>query len=384
GQVSPCRQGDTWPLEGHDARRSGASAVCLEGPLRLAWRAAATTPVKERPPAFEHVVASATGLFAAGVRGKSSTLHALDLDGSPRWEHDTRTDLHFAFWPIVTDTLAGINDDGTFFLDPRSGKMVHNLGLDSWGQMSTDGERLYWTNTWHVHGPNLYIAASSARAEPLWKASKYGGSAPMDMMDDLGGVTLDGDTVFQVANYKFASISGLAAFTPATGQERWRRPAMPVGFVSAADGRLYGVERWQRERRLVARSQRDGEVVWSTPIKGAQGASPVLAGGLAVVDTEPGVVVAVDAATGQERWRAEMGAKHTTQVGHETTLAAAANDTLVVTAGKDVVLLTLSTGQVRWRGPLAEQPLHSPVLAGGRLYAIAGGEILAFEGARAF
>jgi outer membrane protein assembly factor BamB len=315
------------------------------------------------------------------VRGKSSMLHALDLDGTLRWEHDTRTDLHFAFWPIVTGSLAGINDDGTFFLDPASGKMVHNLGLDSWGQMSTDGERLYWTNTWHVHGPALYIMASSAKAEPLWKASRYGGTSPMDMMDDLGGVTLDHDTVFQVANYKFASFSGLAAFAPATGQERWRRPAMPVSFVSAGDGRLYGVERWQRERRLVARSQRDGEVAWSTPVKGAQGAAPVLAQGLAVVDSEPGVVVAVDAATGQERWRADTGVKHTTQVGHETTLAAAANDTLVVTAGKEVVLLALSTGEVRWRGAVAEHVLHSPILAGGRLYAVAGGEILALEGA---
>lgn len=373
-----CDPADPWPGYGHDGRRTSRSGQCVEGPLRLLWKASPATPVRERPPSFEHVVSTGEGLYATGLRGKSSMLHGLNLDGSPRWDHDTRTDLHFAYWPIVAHGVVGMNDDGAFFLDPQTGKMRFNQGLDSWGQIAADAERFYWTNTWHVHGPALYLLASTPLTEPLWKQNKYGGTTPMDMMDDLGGVAVDGDAVFQTANYKFASFSGVSCFEAATGKPRWLKNGTPVGYPSAEDGRVLVVERWQKERRVVARSQRDGEVLWSTPLKGALGAAPALAGGLVLVDTDKAAVVALDAATGQQRWRAELDARRPTTVGNETTLAVAANHTVVVTLGKEIVLLSLQGGEVRWRGPLAEAPLHSPVLADGRVYAVAGGEIFAF------
>jgi outer membrane protein assembly factor BamB len=372
-------QPDTWPDYGHDARRTSLSRSCVEGPLKLLWKAQATTPVKERPAAFEHVVATAEGLYATGLRGKSSMLHGLDLDGKARWDHDTRTDLHFSFWPIVAHDMVGMNDDGTFFLDPASGKMRLNLGLDSWGQMVGDKERLYWTNTWHVHGPALYLGAFSLTGEALWKKSKYGGSVPMDMMDDLGGVALDDGAIFQVANYKFASFSGVFSFEAATGKPRWSRNGSPVGFPSAVDGRVFVVERHRRERRLVARSQQDGAELWSTPLKGVLGAAPAVAWGLVLVGTEQGALVALDALSGQERWRFEGGKKHTPAVGHESFVAIGANGRVVFAVGKELVLLDLLSGKERWRAEVAEAPIHSPILSGNRVYAVAGGDILAFE-----
>ncbi|MCS6898463.1 MAG: PQQ-binding-like beta-propeller repeat protein [Myxococcales bacterium] len=372
---------DTWPDYGHDGRRTSTSRECIEEPLRLLWKAQATTPVKERPASFDHVVATEEGLYATGLRGKSSMLHGLNLDGTPRWDHDTRTDLHFAFWPLVAHGVVGMNDDGTFFLDPTSGHIKINLGLDSWGQMTADTNQFYWVNTWHVHGPALYVGAFSPSGEALWKQNKYGGAVPMDMMDDLGGVALDGNIVFQAANYKFASFSGVFAFEAATGKLRWSKNGSPVGLPSAADGRVFVVERVQRERRVVARSQHDGELLWSTPLRGAQGAAPALASGLTLVATEQGALVALDASSGQERWRFETGHKQTPVIGHETSIAIAANDRVVFSTGKELILLTLSTGQERWRGEVAGAQVHSPILAGGRVYAVAGGEILAFEGA---
>lgn len=373
---------DVWPDYGHDAQRTSRSAECIEGPLRQLWKASPVTPVKERPPAFEHAVSTGEGIFLVGVRGKSSTLHALNLDGSARWDHDTRTDLHFAYWPIAAHGVVGMNDDGTFLLDPQTGKMRHNLGLDSWGQMAADAERFYWTNAWHVHGPALYLGGYSSRGEALWKQSKYGGTLPMDMMDDLGGVALDGELVFQSANYKFASFSGVFAFEGATGKPRWAKNGTPIGYASVSEGKVYVVEKRQRERRLVARAERDGEEVWSTLVPGALGASPAHARGLTLVDTDRGVLMALESSTGRERWRVELGPKRANAVGNETTLAIAANDVVVVTFGKEIVLLSLLSGEVRWRGAVSGSAVHSPVLADGRLYVVAGGELLAFEGVK--
>lgn len=371
---------DEWAHYGHDAARSFASAECIEGPLTLLWKAQPTTPVKERAASFEHAVATEDGLFVVGLRGKSSMLHGLGLDGSPRWEHDTRTDLHFACWPMVAHGLAGMNDDGAFFLDLTTGKIRINQGLDSWGQLAADGERFYWTNTWHVHGPALFLGAFSQAGEALWKQSKYGGSSPMDMMDDLGGVALEGGAVYQVSNYKFASFSGVFAFDAATGKPRWSKNGAPVGYPSAGQGQVFVVERVQRERRLVARSQENGETRWSAALKGALGAAPALGGGLVVVGTDKGELVAFDAGSGQERWRFESGVKHAPVVGNETSVAIGANERVVFTVGKEVVLLDLKTGAVQWRGEVAGAAVHSPILAGGRLYVVAGGELLALSG----
>lgn len=371
---------DVWLDYGHDARRTFQSAECVEGPLTPLWKAQPTTPVKERPPAFEHVVATDEGLYATGIRGKSSMLHGVELNSSPRWDYDTRTDLHFAYWPIVAHDVVGMNDDGAFFLDLKTGKMRINQGLDSWGQMAADKERFYWTNSWHVHGPALYLGAFSSTGESLWKQSKYGGSAPMDMMDDLGGVALDGALVFQASNYKFASFSGIFCFDTVSGQKRWIKNSTPIGYLSAADGQVFVVERVQRERRVVARSQRDGETSWSVSLKGALGAAPAVARGLVLVGTDKGELVALEAASGKERWRFEGGQKHAPVIGNETFVAVSANERVLFTIGKEIVMLDLLTGGVRWRGEVATSAVHSPILAGGRVYAVAGGEILALEG----
>ncbi len=194
----------------------------------------------------------------------------------------------------------------------------------------------------------------------------------MDTMDDLGGVALEGGAVYQVSNYKFASFSGVFAFEAATGKPRWSKNGAPVGYPSAGQGQVFVVERVQRERRLVARSQENGETRWSVALKGALGAAPALGGGLVVVGTDKGELVAFDAGSGQERWRFESGVKHAPVVGNETSVAIGANERVVFTVGKEVVLLDLKTGAVRWRGEVAVAAVHSPILAGGRLYVVSG------------
>jgi outer membrane protein assembly factor BamB len=368
---------DAWPELGHDGRRTSASLGCLTLPIQVRWKATATPPVSARPASYEHAIVAGGAIFVAALAGKSSMVHRLGLDGAHTWVFDTRNDLHFAYWLTAAHGVVMMNDDGTFLLDPDTGKIKYNRGLDCWGQSVADGERFFWVNAWHIHGPPLFMGGFTAEGMPLWKQNKLEGVEPHDMMDDLGAVSTDGSLVVQSANYKFSPISGLFAFHPATGARRWAQAVLPLGGVSLGGGRVHGLERVKGVRQLKARSQESGEEIWSTPLKGALSAAPALGGNLVLVDTEKDGLHAFDAATGQLVWKTEPRGKQIAQVGNETTVAIALGNGLVVwTIKGEIVLLSLQTGEIQTVLPLGKHA-HSPVIASGTLLVTVDGEIVA-------
>jgi len=99
---------------------------------------------------------------------------------------------------------------------------------------------------------------------------------------------------------------------------------------------------------------------------------PVAEGRLAVASSD-GTVSLLEAASGRELWRASAGAPLAAGVGTDGTVAA------VVTRANEVV--ALADGKVLWREKLPAQAYTAPLVAGQRVFVLAGDRSLtAFDG----
>jgi outer membrane protein assembly factor BamB len=104
-----------------------------------------------------------------------------------------------------------------------------------------------------------------------------------------------------------------------------------------------------------------GRLVWQSKIEGVSFPLATAArDGRFVVAGNDGTVLALEAATGRELWRAAVGQKISAGVGSDGRYAA------VVTAGNDVV--TLDGGRELWRGRLPARAVSAPLVAGERVF----------------
>ena len=96
-------------------------------------------------------------------------------------------------------------------------------------------------------------------------------------------------------------------------------------------------------------------------------------GATVTVAASDGTVVAIDAASGRELWRASVGAPVSAGVGSDGRLTA------VVTSGNEVV--ALADAKVLWRQKLDAQSYTPPLVAGGRVFVLAADRsVSAFDG----
>lgn len=97
-------------------------------------------------------------------------------------------------------------------------------------------------------------------------------------------------------------------------------------------------------------------------------------GGTATLAASDGTVLALDAASGRELWRASAGAPIAAGVGSDGSTAA------VVTRNNDVV--ALAGGKELWRQRLTALSYTPPLVAGARVFVLGGDRsVLAFDGA---
>lgn len=98
-----------------------------------------------------------------------------------------------------------------------------------------------------------------------------------------------------------------------------------------------------------------------------------VSGDTAVVASADGTIAALDARTGRDRWRTNIGTPIAAGVGSDGQLAA------VVTRANEVV--AVSGGREIWRQKLAAQAFTSPFVAGGRVFVLAADRsVNAFDG----
>ena len=106
-----------------------------------------------------------------------------------------------------------------------------------------------------------------------------------------------------------------------------------------------------------------GRPAWNASVSGVDFPLAVAVnGGIFTVAGSDGTVLALDAASGREVWRASAGAKIGAGVGSDGRFAA------VVT--RDGELVTFEQGQVKWRKPLAVRVMTPPLVAGERIFVI--------------
>jgi eukaryotic-like serine/threonine-protein kinase len=162
----------------------------------------------------------------------------------------------------------------------------------------------------------------------------------------------------------FAGATGLSTLTgqgtsetaPVNGS--WplgRGDPTNTGYTDAR-GPTHSVSvRWTFEEHLVARK------------------SPVIQDGYLYVGTfeKTAAFVALDAATGEEHWRTDLG--DGMDVRFNDSAAAIAGDIVLASFGEVLLAFDTKTGTERWRKSFSELEIRAPVVAEGMAYVVVGG-----------
>jgi hypothetical protein len=412
GGSAPSCGTDAWSTYGHDARRTSASDGCVKGALTTAWRYAPEAPSGKKVNAVFNAVAESDAIFLGWSASNDPYLGTtaadrVDTTGARVWTFDSGTDSNLGNWPSIAWTSLVLNEDGIYFLDLGNGMKTAGNGVDNWGQTLTDGTRLYVVNDSHVDGPGIYVGAYDQTLKQIWQQNTYG-MCRIDAGDIAGGIALDGGTLFYAPSYSLGQgvtlsfSSGVYAFDPADGTQKWFQATTPTSGISAGGGLVYLIE---SDTDLVARKQSDGTIAWSAKVTGPGTQAPVIAGGRVIIGTAQGVS-AYDAASGKDAWSAtasgaaaqafnlmfsggcvpgsgQWSGNEFGQAVATTTLAAAAgSNTLVVTAFDGVHLYSIADGSEIWKGVPAQAsgPVRNPIIVGSTVYVVDTGGLLALTG----
>jgi outer membrane protein assembly factor BamB len=149
-----------------------------------------------------------------------------------------------------------------------------------------------------------------------------------------------------------------------------------VAYAGSTDGVLYALDR------------DDGGLRWRYDAGSPLASTPAVASGIAIVTGRDGRIHGVDAGTGAGLWQTPTGADLPWPWGGEgfdyyVSSAAIAGDTAYVGAGDGgVYALDARTGEVRWRAATGGRVRGSPAVAEGGVYAgSADGILYAFDAA---
>ena len=394
-----------WLTYGHDGARTFASDACIKGPLSVAWTYTPAPPTSRTTNGVQHALADSNGVYlhwsaSDGQYTGTTAEDRVSPSGARVWTFDSGTDSNFDNWESVTKPVSVdgsvvqsvmIQEDGVSYLDLATGKKRAGTGVDWWGQTIPDLNGGVWfVDILKLDGPGLGVGELDLDAKVLWQENKQGAMCGQGLGDVMGGIAVDDGALFYAAVLTTGSATqptfktGLYAFDSATGTPKWNVASTPASVISAGNGLVYGIE----ADSVVARSQQDGTVKWSSPLTGAGAQAPVLAAGL-VVAAGSSAVSAFNATTGAPAWSTPMtgaathafqnavtnGCAGTSTAGGAvaTSLAAAVpSGTLVVTASDGVHILSLSTGADQWHGMIqgAKYAVHDPVLVGSVVYVV--------------
>jgi eukaryotic-like serine/threonine-protein kinase len=251
-------------------------------------------------------------------------------NGRPHLQWRIQTGAEIMASPILGNGLVyiGSSDRNLFALEFKTGRERWRYEAGS-GLITTatlDGGFIYSTFM------ETIFALDAATGDEGWFASAYGhnASTPAISGDNL---SVTGDT-------------RLYTFAASTGDLRWiadlggvvlnGAPAISGGMVHITCT-LPNTERV----RYLAVDAMTGTHVWSVDFDGWWDVIPVVTGGYVYVANSDGVLRALDAATGHERWTAPIGSA-------SVSIPAVAENRVYVSADRTLFAFDAATGAARW------------------------------------
>ncbi|WP_432086637.1 PQQ-binding-like beta-propeller repeat protein [Streptomyces sp. bgisy095] len=285
----------------------------------------------------------------------SFEVHALDT-GSGRRQFKTRD---VAWSMAVAGGRIHASDGPTLYaLDAGDGGERWRLHTDAWVYALKVDRGTVVTGT-RGGGVQGWEASNGAK---LWEVT----GAQTDFETPEAGPAVHGDTVYVWRDAR------LQALDARTGTERWSYPigdaascgGVPVRVAPAEDGYVYV----SAGTRVLSIDVAAGHVRWHfeapavflSPPAFAPG--PAVTGGGVYLADHLGTVYALDATTGQDRWRIATEQRQST----EPVLVADGN--VHVGSGSALYTLDAVTGTPRWRFPTGGEVVGSPVVADGRIH----------------
>lgn len=170
--------------------------------------------------------------------------------------------------------------------------------------------------------------------------------------------------------------TAFVALDAATGDRRWRTTFEdPVGFPDAAAAVGDGVVVAPLGDLLVGLDPSSGAERWRRR-PGDQLGAPVLTDGTAYLNVgEPGTVVAFNSVSGEQTWARGIGgwAPHGVAVADGRVYAVADRED-----GGDIVALDAASGAERWRRPLEYEPTSRPAVGDNGIFVGTEGGLAAF------
>ncbi|MET7461813.1 PQQ-binding-like beta-propeller repeat protein [Nonomuraea sp. NPDC005501] len=182
-----------------------------------------------------------------------------------------------------------------------------------------------------------------------------------------GGPVEDGHVVAHGTVYAASRTGRLVALDTGTGRPRWSRRITVFGRLVVAAGRLYLWTRhpaWSSKAELVALDAASGKQLWSfQPAGDMLTPKPVLAGDVVLTGSDHGVMYALSPATGTEQRRYRLGTEH------DRILLLRAGTTVYATSSNgDVNAVDAVSGEIRWRSRITGTISVRPVVAGRTVY----------------
>lgn len=271
------------------------------------------------------------------VWGSDGELHGVDPDGTQLWEFSIDTDLYFA------DPTPAIYD-GTIYLPSSGGEIV----------AVSEGQR-QWARTPSIH--NLHSARADDRGVYLagnssvttyehdgterWVKPELEGRLSSPAVGDsrLFYFSDPGSGLFATGSWRVVA-RNLSDGSVAWEHEELIRGVDPV----VADGRLYGLQHTDEGHRAVALSTTDGSVEWQSDVLGySVDAMPAVTDDRLYVATE-GELHALDPTDGSALWEQPYTALDT--ITHSPR---ADGDTVFMMVGfETAVAIDAATGDERW------------------------------------
>ncbi|MEU9702114.1 PQQ-binding-like beta-propeller repeat protein [Streptomyces sp. NPDC047981] len=285
----------------------------------------------------------------------SFEVHALDV-ASGRRQFKTRD---VAWSMAVAQGRIHASDGPTLYaLDATDGSERWRLQTDAWVYSLKVDRGTVVTGT-RGGGVQGWEASNGAK---LWEIS----GAQTEFETPEAGPALHGDTVYVWRDAR------LQALDARTGVERWSYPVgdaascgnVPVRVAPAEDGCVYVAA----GTRVLSIDVAGGRVRWHfeapavflSPPAFAPG--PAVTGGGVYLADYLGTVYALDATTGQDRWRIATESRQS----NEPVLVVDGN--VHVGSGSALYTLDAVTGTPKWRFAAGGELIGSPVVADGRVH----------------